>query len=47
MTGELNAGLVYLNTLKPQSETEVPSYAEIKAQREVEIQGLKEALDIL
>ena len=47
VTGELNAVLDYLNKLKPQCETKVPSYAEIKAAREAEIQGLKEALDIL
>jgi len=47
VTGELNAVLEYLAKLKPQCETKAPSYAEVKAAREAEIQGLKEALDIL
>jgi hypothetical protein len=47
LTDELDAVLAYLDKLKPQCETKVPSYAEIKAKREAEIQGLKEALDIL
>jgi septal ring factor EnvC (AmiA/AmiB activator) len=46
-TGELNAVLDYLDKLKPQCETKAPTYAEKKAAREAEIQGLKEALDIL
>merc|ERR1719321_987518 len=44
---ELQAILDYLDKLKPQCETQVPSYAEIKAKRDAEIEGLKEALDIL
>merc|ERR1719263_29388 len=44
---ELDAVNAYLDKLKPQCETKVPSYAEIKAKRDAEIQGLKEALDIL
>merc|ERR1719265_1712591 len=47
VSSELDAVLQYLDKLKPQCETKVPSYEEIKAQREAEIQGLKEALDIL
>merc|ERR1719265_41912 len=47
VTGELNAVLDYLDKLKPQCETKAPSYAQRKAEREAEIQGLKEALDIL
>jgi chromosome segregation ATPase len=44
---ELDAVLQYLDELKPQCETKVPSYAERKAAREAEIEGLKEALTIL
>merc|ERR1719420_159660 len=44
---ELQAVLDYLDKLKPQCETKVPSYAEIKAKRDAEIAGLKEALEIL
>jgi chromosome segregation ATPase len=44
---ELDAVLQYLAELKPQCETNVPSYAERKAAREAEIDGLKEALTIL
>merc|ERR1719313_2193493 len=47
LSDELDAVLQYLDKLKPQCETKVPSYEEIKAKREAEIQGLKEALDIL
>merc|ERR1719197_1972693 len=47
LTGELDAVLAYLDKLKPQCETKVPSYAEKKAAREQEIEGLKNALDIL
>merc|ERR1719183_2772162 len=47
LTGELDAVLAYLDKLKPQCETKVPSYAERKAAREQEIEGLKSALDIL
>jgi len=39
--------LAYLNELKPQCETKAPSYAETKSKREQEIQGLKDALEIL
>merc|ERR1719305_1612330 len=47
LTGELDAILAYLDKLKPQCETKVPSHAERKAAREQEIEGLKNALDIL
>merc|ERR1719504_10721 len=47
LTGELGAVLAYLDKLKPQCETKVPSYAERKASRESEIEGLKNALEIL
>jgi len=47
ISDELDAVLAYLDKLKPQCETKVPSYEEIKAKREAEIQGLKEGLDIL
>lgn len=44
---ELEAVLSYMDKLKPQCETKVMSYAEKKARREAEIEGLKEALQIL
>merc|ERR1719261_37697 len=44
---ELDAVLAYLDKLKPQCETKEPSYAEIKAKREAEIEGLKDALQTL
>merc|ERR1719158_435906 len=47
LTGELGAVLAYLDKLKPQCETKVPSYAERKAAREAEIEGLKNGLKIL
>merc|ERR1719421_2074699 len=47
LTGELDAVLAYLDKLKPQCEVKVPSYAERKAAREQEIEGLKSALEIL
>merc|ERR1719247_3232671 len=47
LTGELGAVLAYLEKLKPQCETKVPSYAERKAAREAEIEGLKNGLEIL
>jgi len=47
LSTELDAVLQYLDELKPQCETQVPSYAERKAAREAEIEGLKEALTIL
>jgi uncharacterized LabA/DUF88 family protein len=47
-TAELQAVLDYLQELKPKCEAEAPpSYAEKKAKREAEVQGLKEALKIL
>jgi chromosome segregation ATPase len=46
-TDELDAVLMYLDKLKPQCESKVMSYAEQKAKREQEIEGLKEALTIL
>jgi chromosome segregation ATPase len=46
-SSELDAVLSYLDKLKPQCETKVMSYAEKKARREQEIEGLKEALTIL
>merc|ERR1719502_2017662 len=47
LTGELDAVLAYLDKLKPQCEVKVPSYEERKAAREQEIEGLKNALDVL
>merc|ERR1719482_951898 len=47
LTGELDAVLAYLDKLKPQCETKVPSYEERKAALEQEIEGLKNALEIL
>merc|ERR550514_1267717 len=47
LTGELGAVLAYLDKLKPQCEVKVPSYAERKAAREAEIEGLKGALETL
>merc|ERR1719224_67357 len=47
LSGELDAVLAYLDKLKPQCETRVPSYAQRKAAREQEIEGLKNALEIL
>merc|ERR1719158_2320922 len=44
---ELSAVMEYLEKLKPQCESKVMSYAEKKARREAEIEGLKEALSIL
>jgi hypothetical protein len=44
---ELDSVLLYLDKLKPQCETKVMSYAERVAKREAEIEGLKEALEIL
>jgi len=44
---ELDAVNAYLEKLKPQCEDKVMSYAEKKAAREAEIEGLKEALAIL
>merc|ERR1719163_427462 len=47
LTGEMDALLAYLDKLKPQCETKVPSYAERKAAREQEIEGLKDALETM
>merc|ERR1719161_2346706 len=44
---ELDAVNAYLDKLKPQCESKVMSYAEKKAAREAEIEGLKEALSVL
>jgi len=44
---EMSAVMDYLEKLKPQCESKVMSYAERKARREAEIEGLKEALEIL
>merc|ERR1719454_2463412 len=44
---ELDAVLAYLDKLKPQRETKVITHAERVAKREAEIEGLKEALEIL
>jgi len=44
---ELDAVLAYLDKLKPQCAQKVVTYAERKAKREQEIDGLKEALQIL
>jgi chromosome segregation ATPase len=46
-SAELDAVLSYLDKLKPQCEEKAMSYAEKKAAREAEIEGLKEALSIL
>merc|ERR1719387_2022787 len=47
VTKELDAVLAYLDKLKPQCETKAMFYEEKKARREAEIEGLKEALQIL
>merc|ERR1719191_2436216 len=44
---ELAAVNAYIDKLRPQCEEKVMSYAEKKAKREAEIEGLKEALSIL
>merc|ERR1719335_411196 len=44
---ELDAVMSYLDKLKPQCETKVMSYEEKVAKRKAEIEGLKEALEIL
>jgi len=44
---ELAAVNAYIEKLKPECETKVESYADRKAAREAEIEGLKEALSIL
>merc|ERR1719146_41420 len=47
VTKELDAVMSYVAKLKPQCEVKVMTYAEKKAKREAEIEGLKEALSIL
>jgi len=47
VTKEMAAVTAYLEELKPQCEEKTMSYAEKKAKREAEIEGLKEALSIL
>merc|ERR1719313_902219 len=47
VSAELDAVLAYIDKLKPQCEEKAMSYAEKKAAREAEIEGLKEALSIL
>jgi len=47
VSAELAAVNSYVDKLKPQCEEKVMSYAEKKAAREAEIEGLKEALEIL
>jgi len=47
VTAELDAVNAYIDKLKPQCEEKAMSYAEKKAKREAEIEGLKEALSIL
>jgi len=44
---ELDAVLAYFDKLKPECESKAMSYEEKKAAREAEIEGLKEALNIL
>merc|ERR1719171_2883229 len=44
---ELDAVLAYLDKLKPECESKAMSYEEKKAARDAEIDGLKEALDLL
>merc|ERR1719316_1164007 len=44
---ELDAVLEYLDKLKPQCETKVMDYAQRKAAREAEIEGLKQAMEVL
>merc|ERR1712118_97494 len=47
VSSELDAVLAYIDKLKPQCEEKAMSYEEKKAKREAEIEGLKEALNIL
>merc|ERR1719326_1067594 len=47
VSAELDAVLAYIDKLKPQCVEKAMSYAEKKAAREAEIEGLKEALSIL
>jgi hypothetical protein len=44
---ELDSVLAYIEKLKPECESKAMSYAEKKAAREAEIEGLKNALEIL
>jgi len=44
---ELDAVMEYVEKLKPQCDVKVLTYEEKKAKREAEIEGLKEALQIL
>jgi hypothetical protein len=44
---ELDAVLEYLDKLKPQCESKAQSYAERKSRRDAEVEGLKDALEIL
>merc|ERR1719198_2696508 len=46
-SAELASIMDYMDKLKPQCEGRVTPYAERKARREAEIQGLKDALSIL
>jgi len=47
VSSELDAVNAYIDKLRPQCEEKAMSYAEKKAKREAEIEGLKEALGIL
>jgi len=47
VSSELDAVNAYVDKLRPQCEEKAMSYAEKKAKREAEIEGLKEALSIL
>merc|ERR1711904_261692 len=47
VSAELDAVNAYIDKLRPQCESKAMSYAEKKAKREAEIEGLKEALTIL
>jgi chromosome segregation ATPase len=47
LSDEIGAVLSYLDRLKPQCETKVMTYAQKKAKREQEIEGLREALSSL
>merc|ERR1719262_1174229 len=47
VSSELDAVNAYVDKLRPQCEEKAMSYAEKKAKREAEIEGLKEALEIL
>jgi len=46
-SSELDAVMAYLEKLKPQCESKAMSYKEKKVRREAEMEGLKEALQIL